>query len=101
MVGPRRPAAVARVVVAVHAPASRRASSGSAWPAKGYATTASPPGDIIAASKGARTATMIELLTGTAALAAYLGSFIDFGTANAAAAAAGEAPAAPAPAPSE
>ena len=61
----------------------------------------SPPGDIIAASKGARTATMIELLTGTAALAAYLGSFIDFGTANAAAAVAGEAPAAPAPAPSE
>ena len=41
----------------------------------------SPPGDIIAASKGARTATMIELLTGTAALAAYLGSFLDFGTA--------------------
>jgi hypothetical protein len=39
----------------------------------------SPPGDIVAASKGARTATMIELLTGTAALAAYLGSFIDFG----------------------
>jgi hypothetical protein len=40
----------------------------------------SPPGDIIAASKGARTATMIELLTGTAALAAYLGSFLDFGS---------------------
>ena len=39
----------------------------------------SPPGDIVATSKGARTATMIELLTGTAALAAYLGSFIDFG----------------------
>jgi hypothetical protein len=39
----------------------------------------SPPGDILAASKGARTATMIELLTGTAALAAYLGSFLDFG----------------------
>jgi hypothetical protein len=39
----------------------------------------SPPGDIVAASKGARTATMIELLTGTAALAAYLGSFLDFG----------------------
>ena len=39
----------------------------------------SPPGDIIATSKGARTATMIELLTGTAALAAYLGSFLDFG----------------------
>src|SRR3954465_3228631 len=39
----------------------------------------SPPGDIVAASKGARTATMIELLTGTAALAAYLGSFLEFG----------------------
>jgi hypothetical protein len=39
----------------------------------------SPPGDILAASKGARTATMIELLTGTAALAAYLGSFLEFG----------------------
>jgi hypothetical protein len=46
----------------------------------------SPPGDIIAASKGARTATMIELLTGTAALAAYLGSFLDFGSGAAAAA---------------
>jgi hypothetical protein len=52
----------------------------------------SPPGDIVAASKGARTATMIELLTGTAALAAYLGSFIDFGTSTAAAVAAGETP---------
>jgi hypothetical protein len=52
----------------------------------------SPPGDITAASKGARTATMIELLTGTAALAAYLGSFLDFGAgaATAAAAEAGE-----------
>ncbi len=49
----------------------------------------SPPGDITAASKGARTATMIELLTGTAALAAYLGSFLDFG---AGAAKAAEAP---------
>ena len=58
----------------------------------------SPPGDITAASKGARTATMIELLTGTAALAAYLGSFLDFGTAAAAAVAEGEpTPAAPAP----
>jgi hypothetical protein len=46
----------------------------------------SPPGDITAASKGARTATMIELLTGTAALAAYLGSFLDFGSGAAAAA---------------
>jgi hypothetical protein len=45
----------------------------------------SPPGDIIAASKGARTATMIELLTGTAALAAYLGSFLEFGPGAAAA----------------
>jgi hypothetical protein len=51
----------------------------------------SPPGDIIAASKGARTATMIELLTGTAALAAYLGSFIDFGSGAAAAATEGSA----------
>jgi hypothetical protein len=53
----------------------------------------SPPGDIIAASKGARTATMIELLTGTAALAAYLGSFLDFG--SGAAAAATESPSEP------
>ena len=53
----------------------------------------SPPGDIIAASKGARTATMIELLTGTAALAAYLGSFLDFGPAAATAATEPAAPA--------
>ncbi len=52
----------------------------------------SPPGDIIAASKGARTATMIELLTGTAALAAYLGSFLDFGPGAARAAGAEGAP---------
>jgi hypothetical protein len=52
----------------------------------------SPPGDIIAASKGARTATMIELLTGTAALAAYLGSFLDFGSGAAAAAREGGEP---------
>jgi hypothetical protein len=58
----------------------------------------SPPGDITAASKGARTATMIELLTGTAALAAYLGSFLDFGTSAATAAVAAEAaPTEPAP----
>ena len=49
----------------------------------------SPPGDITAYSKGARTATMIELLTGTAALAAYIGSFIDFGPAAARAVVAG------------
>jgi hypothetical protein len=54
----------------------------------------SPPGDIVAASKGARTATMIELLTGTAALAAYLGSFLDFGS-TAAATAAGGSPTEP------
>ena len=36
----------------------------------------SPPGDIVATSRGARTATMTELLTGTAALAVYLGSFL-------------------------
>jgi hypothetical protein len=51
----------------------------------------SPPGDIIAASKGARTATMIELLTGTAALAAYLGSFLEFGPGASAAVAEGTA----------
>jgi hypothetical protein len=50
----------------------------------------SPPGDITAYSKGARTATMIELLTGTAALAAYIGSFLDFGPAAARAVVSGE-----------
>jgi hypothetical protein len=50
----------------------------------------SPPGDITAYSKGARTATMIELLTGTAALAAYIGSFIDFGPAAARAVVSGD-----------
>jgi hypothetical protein len=55
----------------------------------------SPPGDIIAASKGARTATMIELLTGTAALAAYLGSFLDFGPSAAAAVNEGGVPSEP------
>jgi hypothetical protein len=55
----------------------------------------SPPGDIIAASKGARTATMIELLTGTAALAAYLGSFLDFGSGAAHAATEGGPPSEP------
>jgi hypothetical protein len=39
----------------------------------------SPPGDIIAHSRGARAATMIEMLTGFALLAAYLTSFIDWG----------------------
>jgi hypothetical protein len=39
----------------------------------------SPPGDILAHSRGARSATMIEMLTGFALLAAYLTSFIDWG----------------------
>jgi hypothetical protein len=39
----------------------------------------SPPGDILARSRGARSATMIEMLTGFALLAAYLSSFVDWG----------------------
>jgi hypothetical protein len=35
----------------------------------------SPPGDILAHSRGARSATMIEMLTGFALLATYLASF--------------------------
>ena len=38
----------------------------------------SPPGDIFAHSRGARSATMIEMLTGFALLAAYLSSFVDW-----------------------
>jgi hypothetical protein len=38
----------------------------------------SPPGDIAAASRGARSATMIEMLTGFALLAVYLSSFVDW-----------------------
>ena len=38
----------------------------------------SPPGDILAHSRGARSATMIEMLTGFAVLTAYLSSFIDW-----------------------
>jgi hypothetical protein len=44
-----------------------------------YAVTAaltSPPEDIVAASRGARSATMIEMLTGIALLGAYLSSFV-------------------------
>jgi hypothetical protein len=37
----------------------------------------SPPGDILAHSRGARSATMIEMLTGFALLATYLASFSD------------------------
>lgn len=39
----------------------------------------SPPGDIIAHSRGARSATMIEMLTAFALLTTYLSSFADWG----------------------
>ena len=38
----------------------------------------SPPGDIFATSRGARSATMIEMLTAFALLTAYLSSFVDW-----------------------
>lgn len=38
----------------------------------------SPPGDIIATSRGARSATLIEMLSGLALVTAYLSSFTDF-----------------------
>ncbi len=38
----------------------------------------SPPGDILAHSRGARAATMIEMLTGFGVLTAYLSSFVDW-----------------------
>jgi hypothetical protein len=38
----------------------------------------SPPGDIVAHSRGARSATMIEMLTGFGLLATYLSSFLDW-----------------------
>lgn len=38
-----------------------------------------PPNDLLAHSRGARAATMIEMLTGFALLAAYLSSFVDWG----------------------
>jgi hypothetical protein len=38
----------------------------------------SPPGDLIARSRGARSATMIEMLTAFALLTAYLSSFVDW-----------------------
>jgi hypothetical protein len=37
-----------------------------------------PPSDIIARSRGVRSATMIEMLTGFALLAVYLSSFVDW-----------------------
>jgi hypothetical protein len=42
---------------------------------EGAALVVSPPGDILAHSRGARSATMIEMLTGFALLATYLASF--------------------------
>ena len=41
----------------------------------------SPPGDILAHSRGARSATMIEMLTAFALLTTYLSSFVDWGRA--------------------
>jgi hypothetical protein len=38
----------------------------------------SPPGDVVAHSRGARSATMIEMLTAFALLTAYLSSFVDW-----------------------
>lgn len=38
----------------------------------------SPPGDVLATSRGARSATMIEMLTAFALLTAYLSSFVDW-----------------------
>jgi len=38
----------------------------------------SPPGDILAHSRGARAATMIEMLTAFALITAYASSFLDF-----------------------
>ena len=38
----------------------------------------SPPGDIVAQSRGARSATMIEMMTAFALLTAYLSSFVDW-----------------------
>jgi hypothetical protein len=46
-----------------------------------YAVTTafvSPPGDLLAHSRGARSATMIEMLTAFALLTAYLSSFVDW-----------------------
>jgi hypothetical protein len=37
----------------------------------------SPPGDLLAHSRGARTATMVEIVTGAALLSVYLASFVD------------------------
>src|SRR6266545_4570939 len=47
-----------------------------------YAVTTafiSPPGDVLAHSRGVRSATMIEMLTAFALLTAYASSFVDWG----------------------
>jgi hypothetical protein len=47
-----------------------------------YAVTTgfiSPPGDVVAHSRGVRSATMIEMLTAFALLTAYASSFVDWG----------------------
>jgi hypothetical protein len=47
-----------------------------------YAVTTafiSPPGDVVAHSRGARSATMIEMLTAFALLTTYASSFVDWG----------------------
>ena len=49
-----------------------------------------PPGDISALSRGARTATMVEMLTAAALLSTYLGSFVNWTPEQ-------DAPAAPTP----
>jgi hypothetical protein len=38
----------------------------------------SPPGDILATSRGARSATMTEMITGAALLSTYLSTFVDW-----------------------
>jgi hypothetical protein len=42
----------------------------------------SPPGDVLAHSRGVRSATMIEMLTAFALLTAYASSFVDWGRAE-------------------
>jgi hypothetical protein len=44
----------------------------------------SPPGDIVAHTRGARAATMTEMISGAALLSAYLGAFVDWQVAPAA-----------------
>ena len=48
------------------------------WLTAGMPAFVSPPGDVLAHSRGARGATMIEMLTAFALLTAYLSSFVDW-----------------------